>query len=914
MDNYRRKDARTMESEILRLIAAGKTYDALSLYQSIWTYDDMTDNERALNNNNNNNNNNSNNSRQSRQRQQPCCKPTTRLMNHAIHACAKCPSGPMLDRAFEILQFAIKGGTRGVRRLSPNVYTFGALVKVCARAGDADRCVALIEQMRNEFKVQPNAVIYSTAISACERSHPPRPDMAVRLLQQCVNPITDTDQSTDNNTISKNKTAKNTAAANTLTMMDGTMNIVGYNAALSACARGGRWKMALRLLDEMNQNSCHSNQDGYVANLHLDDIDFNDDELQITGDDVITHDSRILDPDAVSPTPDSVTYGTVMAACERSGQWEQVLALARIMENLEWVSRNRMHTDEPTLNGTAATVRKKATNTNTYNNDENSLVTIRMDGMALTSAVHACQQLGLGHDAIRYLNKMKQLATSDQPRQPPPQQQQQQPQQPQQRPTKRKPLHGPDDVAYRLAISACARASQWKQGIRLLREMQFFTGQAPDVVAYTSAISGCATAGEYRKAMELMEEMQSDECGALQPNVVTYSTVIRACAAACMKAVARRREMESYGDVNGAWDAGTDWTTGVDNDGLEYGDDGSGMLYSSSNLALSVEEPLQAALSLLEQMTQNDTVVDPNIVTYNAAILACAEGLDIDKAFELWHNLKKRGLKPTEVTYGSLMLACERTGSVKGVTRIFRAMQEQSQSDDDTASTSDNIQPNEIIYGTAISCFRKAGQPERTIALFRKMINDGLTPNVATFNTVLMALTENSRALDLDKAIVVYKILRSTNHVPDTTQPSQQTYNILIRAMALHGRPDEAEFFLGEMATNGFIPDVDLFTLTVASYERNREPLKALKLMESMRRDGYDFYEIKVLDSAFKRVVKLANVVGTTLSTTNNNRNDNGGGQQQENSIVEDAMLLLENQDVTTNGISFEKSNFATEG
>ena len=111
------------------------------------------------------------------------------------------------------------------------------------------------------------------------------------------------------------------------------------------------------------------------------------------------------------------------------------------------------------------------------------------------------------------------------------------------------------------------------------------------------------------------------------------------------------------------------------------------------------------------------------------------------------------------------------------------------------------------------------------------MINDGLTPNVATFNTALMALTENSRSLDLDKAIVVYKILRSTNHVPDTTQPSQQTYNILIRAMALHGRPDDAQLFLGEMVTNGFVPDVNLFTLTVASYDRNREPLKALKLM-----------------------------------------------------------------------------------
>eukprot|EP00957_Ditylum_brightwellii_P016663 1252723-Ditylum_brightwellii.AAC.1 len=58
---------------------------------------------------------------------------------------------------------------------------------------------------------------------------------------------------------------------------------------------------------------------------------------------------------------------------------------------------------------------------------------------------------------------------------------------------------------------------------------------------------------------------------------------------------------------------------------------------------------------------------------------------------------------------------------------------------------------------------------------------------------------------------------------------------------------------------DGFVPDVDLYTVTVTAYERNGQPMKALRLMESMREDGYDFYEAKVLNEAFKKAVKLVN-------------------------------------------------------
>ena len=69
----------------------------------------------------------------------------------------------------------------------------------------------------------------------------------------------------------------------------------------------------------------------------------------------IHHDHDTKKDGVIVPKPDEVTFGTVLAACERSGEWEILLNVAK-----------------------AATE---------YG--------VKLDGMALTSVLHSCQQLGL---------------------------------------------------------------------------------------------------------------------------------------------------------------------------------------------------------------------------------------------------------------------------------------------------------------------------------------------------------------------------------------------------------------------------------------------------------------------------------------------------------------------------------------
>ena len=56
--------------------------------------------------------------------------------------------------------------------------------------------------------------------------------------------------------------------------------------------------------------------------------------------------------------------------------------------------------------------------------------------------------------------------------------------------------------------------------------------------------------------------------------------------------------------------------------------------------------------------------------------------------------------------------------------------------------------------------------------------------------------------------------------------------------------------------------------------------------MESMERDGYNFYEVKVLDDAFKKAVKFASAVERGLRPSK--------GKKQGDSMEGDGGLLFE--------------------
>jgi len=368
-----------------------------------------------------------------------------------------------------------------------------------------------------------------------------------------------------------------------------SVGVVGYNAAVSAFAKAGDASGAVKILQEMETGQQQEIPNGDMSTSET---------LQAASD-------SIRNP--LIPHPDLISYATVMAAYERSQQWHNVIKYGED-------AKRRGFT---------------------------------LDGIAYSSLLKSCQQLGLAKEAIAYIEEMKQVAavTSSSPVRS--------------RSTHgrefrgaKQELLGPDSVAYGLAISACSNAGKLKDALKLLEEMK---KEAPmqgenssgHVMAYTAAITGCTQGGKWRKAFQLLNAMIQDS---YPPNSLTYSAVISSCAEAISLSSSDKEK---------------DWLL-----------------------------PMEASLGLFDEIKQQQPHL-LNIQIYNAAIRVYAEAQNPEKAFQLFHEAAAASIEPDIFTFGCLMTACERAGKMDHLVQVFQHMKVY------------NMTPNEIIYGAAISCCRK---------------------------------------------------------------------------------------------------------------------------------------------------------------------------------------------------------------
>ncbi len=131
--------------------------------------------------------------------------------------------------------------------LSPNMYTFGAILACVAWDGNVNalmRILCTLEKGEEYPNVVPNHVIYSTVISACTNhcaangaAHSDHRDGVGSIARRGI---------IDNNIVD---TALEVLNCGIRTLGGyGGMGVVGYNAVILTMAQAGRWRLAMQML------------------------------------------------------------------------------------------------------------------------------------------------------------------------------------------------------------------------------------------------------------------------------------------------------------------------------------------------------------------------------------------------------------------------------------------------------------------------------------------------------------------------------------------------------------------------------------------------------------------------------------------------------------------------------------------
>ena len=129
--------------------------------------------------------------------------------------------------------------------------------------------------------------------------------------------------------------------------------------------------------------------------------------------------------------------------------------------------------------------------------------------------------------------------------------------------------------------------------------------------------------------------------------------------------------------------------------------------------------------------------------------------------------------KPNNVTFNSIIDCCIRCNQIEKAEEIFEEMKLQT-----------HLQPDLISYSTMIKGFCKAGNIERALVLLEHMKTVDIKPDEVLFNSLLDGCC---RANLIDVGLMVYK-----NMVNLKIKPSNVTFSILIKIYGKAGNLQSA--------------------------------------------------------------------------------------------------------------------------
>lgn len=306
-----------------------------------------------------------------------------------------------------------------------------------------------------------------------------------------------------------------------------------------------------------------------------------------------------------------------------------------------------------------------------------------------------------------------------------------------------------DLVSWNVMITGYAKQGEMESARRLFDEVP-----RRDVVTWNAVIAGYVSCGSNVQALEMFEEMRSV---GEQPDEVTMLSLLSACT--------------DLGDL----DIGQKIHSAL----LEKGLGDLSILLGNALIDMYGKcGNIERALEVFKGMTNKD------VSTWNSAIGGLAFHGHAEEAVNLFKDMLRSKIRPNEITFVGVLVACSHAGKVEEGKRYFNLMRSEY-----------NIESNIKHYGCMVDILGRAGLLNEAFEFVETM---AIEPNAIIWRTLLGACRIHGN-VELGRRANEQLLRIRTNESGD--------YVLLSNIYASHGEWDGAEKVRKSMDDSGVMKE-----------------------------------------------------------------------------------------------------------
>ncbi|OMO85360.1 hypothetical protein COLO4_21653 [Corchorus olitorius] len=193
--------------------------------------------------------------------------------------------------------------------------------------------------------------------------------------------------------------------------------------------------------------------------------------------------------------------------------------------------------------------------------------------------------------------------------------------------------------------------------------------------------------------------------------------------------------------------------------------------------------------------------LQPSPRTMSVLLLGLINEGKIDEALKLFWQIVQKGYPCNEFTCNIIICGLCKSGYTRYAVQILKWM---------NGNQSLKVKLDVVSYSTIIDGFCKEGSVDKSLIMFRDMLDGGIEPNLLTYNTIIHGLCGNGQWNEA-KGLLADMINRGIS-------PDVRTFSALIDSLCKEGKTGEAFEILELMTRKGLKPDVFTYTSIIRGF------------------------------------------------------------------------------------------------